>query len=621
MTDNEKNLAICQQIEQIALSTWEKMKTKMEEGTYTAIEVAQENCRYGNLEMEMATVEVDNFRCEFPICESFRLLHTFYGECRTDRKKRVRFTYMQQKEEVASATVTIEKQHSIMAKMVADDALRPVMESIYLDMEHGLMAASDGHILAAMHVQFTAKEEEQKRNYMFLPAAAVKNKDTYTVTAYEDGTHHLDGTTQQLAHTTEPGWRYPDYMRVISEFKLSTKRHFAVTKEGVKQLTKFLKSLKRLQTNGSRYEGAAHKVEFYFEAGESVMHVRYQYDEYNVERACNKTMQQSCDIPLEQSYDRPLLITLGAEYMLMFMSVWNGHFWYLDPSYRVIFDTDTRDTILLMPCYMEDSDIHIKIYNWKDEPTTTWDNRYTYLGTQETINPNNQSTNQFTFMEFYTLDRLASGYFEVRGEDNKLACRNIQAMAAHMQRDAKLFRKVQETLNAKFGTGEQARKLFPLPMHKLYTAIKEALEQCGADVNAILAPQEKQEEAKPVAKPEPKPVPEPQPQTEPDPDPQPEQKPNDITITRTSEVVGGKFYPLLIVATEGETFRVAGNSMYNAIASGDGTITEENQLLFDSIDAFITDGLITQDLLDEEAIFNEMAEFFQMVEEASQFAI
>ena len=492
----------------------------------------------------------------------------------------------------------IDKKHSVLKKFAMSKKkeleIRPIMGRVCVDAKRGYMVASDGRQLAAIKTDMRLNSgDTEKIGMATISTLLCGNTGFIELDIDEQGVQTIKPTNgTEGTENVYTAQRYPNWQTVFPS--LSNDLHLIITKEGMKKLGAFMKELRKIPRNTNE----CHRMIFQYQSYDRHIHVTYD----DVENINN---HREVDIEVMSYLTETFAFGLSVEYVMNMGSQWNGSFWFVDINRAVIFDTDNQDTFIFMPIQYIDQPAFKPGQDVKYN--ITWDNRYTYLDTQETINPNNQSTNQFTFMEFYTLDRLASGDFEVRGEDNKQARADIQAMAAHMQRDAQLFRKVQQYLNNKFGTGEQARKIYPLPMDKLYAAIKEALKQCGADVNAILIPQEKQEEEKPVTKPVPKPVPEPQPQ------------PNDISITRTSEIVGNKFYPLLIVTTEGETFRVAGNGMYNAIASGDGTITEENQLLFDSIDAFITDGLIAQGPLDEEAIFNEMAEFFQMVEEASQF--
>ena len=595
MTDRELNLAICKEIEQVAVKTWERVKEKMEEGSYTANQVNDEQERFGNLDMEMATVEVGTFRCEFPICESFRLLHQFYRLCSVKDKERVRFTYMKKKEVLLDAEVTIEKQHKPLEKMVDNDNFREIMRMPYLDVKHKLIVSSDGHVLGAFRADIHVNKGDAEG--ASLPLKMVSKPGTYHVTAYADGSCQAVCGGVTYSGKLENVQRYPNYIGVLDDAMLIKERHYRLTKEGVSQLAKFIKSLSRIPGNGDYFGSKrSHRLRYYARRDEQVVHVQFKDEDYQNEL--------TCELPLAEPCQSDLHIMLMAELTMRFISSWNGSFWYQGPTRSVMFDTDTGDTIIQMPLMDEHP-----MFVTKDNAigTEKWSERYetkVKRKSEPTRTKREKPEQTFNFMTFYTIDQLASGTYEVRGEKRELLDRDIRLMGRYLMEHPDLFRKSQEYFNKTFGQGEVARKLFPLPMDKLYTAIKEALEHCGADVNAIL----QKKEAKPV----PKPVPEPQP------DPEPEPQPNDITITRTSEVVGSKFYPLLIVNTEGETFRVAGNSMYNAIASADGTITEENQRLFDSIDAFITDSLITKDNLNEEAIFNEMAEFFQMVDEATQ---
>lgn len=111
----------------------------------------------------------------------------------------------------------------------------------------------------------------------------------------------------------------------------------------------------------------------------------------------------------------------------------------------------------------------------------------------------------------------------------------------------------------------------------------------------------------------------PEPEPEPEPTPQPVAAPAEepkADITRTSTMVGRRFFPLLILTEDDTQVIVAGNSLYEAICDEHGDIRPMFQELFDSTDAFVDDSLLMNGELDEEAIRMAVSEFMGMVEQA-----
>lgn len=609
MTNRELNLAICKEIEQVAMKIWERVKEKMVEGTYTANQVSEEQGRFGNLDMEMATVEVGDFRCEFPVCESFRLLHQFYRLCSVKDKERKRFTYMKEKEVVLDAEVVIEKQHKVLEKMVDDDGLREIMMFTYLDVKRSLIVASDGKVLGAFHTSITVNSGNTEG--VPLPMKMVTKPGTYHVTAYGDGSCLAVGEGVTYSCKIDYGQRYPNYISVLDSNNLSLERHYCVTADGVNTIGRFFKSLQRVPGNGFRYRGKkAHNVRLYARNGEQVIHVQYKDDYFQNELAC--------DIPLVKPCRSDLYIMLQAENMIQTMPAWNGSFWYQDMARSITMDSDTEDAMLMMPC--EDNDpLFVTSSNRDGETMVKWDERYS--GNAKSSKHRNveapkrdaeapkqkQSKSTFNFMKFYTIGQLASGTYEVRGEKQELLDRDIRLMGRYLQDHPVMLRKSQEYFKSKFGQGEECRKYFPLGCEELCDTLQSALLTCNMELDEI---RELYDEPSDVNAESPKQ--EVTLETHDD-DAQPE-----LAIDRKVEVIGCKFYPLLILKQGDTEVRVAGNALCQAISGKDGTIDPRYMDLFNSIDAFITDKLLLGDPLDEQAICQEVEEFFDMLEEVER---
>lgn len=644
MTDRELNLAICKEIEQVAVKTWEQVKEKMQEGSYTANQVNDEKERFGNLDMEMATVEVGTFRCEFPICESFRLLHQFYRLCGTKDKDRVRFTYMKKKQVLLDAEILIDKQHKVLEKMVESDGSREIMMFPYLDVKRSMIVASDGKVLGAFQVGITVYSGNAEG--VSLPVKMVAKPGVYHVTAYGDGSCLAVGKGVSYSCKLDGNQRYPSYIGVINAVTLSQERHYCVTAEGVKTLEKFFKSLKSVPGNGAYYKGnhKCHNVRLYARNGEQTIHVQFKDEDSQNEL--------TCDIPMSGPCRGDLHITLSAEHTMRLLPAWNGSFWYQDMTRIVMFDTDTEDTMLLAPC-LDDHPQFAVSSERKGETMVKWEERYnqraeapkrrsTEMPKQNAEAPKRgaeapkqkQSKQTFNFMSFYTIDQLASGTYEVCGEKRELLDRDIRLMGRYLMEHPDLFRKSQEYFNKTFGQGEVARKRFPLQDEELWGALNSSLLMNKVELEEIRklyaeAPKQDAEAPKRRSTESPKQNAEAQrrsaetPKQDAVPEPMEEEN-QGIVIERTREVIGRRFYPMLVVTQGDVQIRVAGNALYQAIADKDGTIAPHYMELFNSIDAFITDELLLEDPLDEQAICQEIEEFFNMLEEVermNQFTI
>ena len=367
MTDRELNLAICKEIERVAVKTWEQAKEKMQEGSYTANQVNDERDRFGNLDMEMATVEVGTFRCKFPICESFRLLHQFYRLCGTKDKERKHFIHMKKKQIMLDAEILIDNQHKVLEKMVETDKLCEIMMLPYLDVKRSMIVASDGKVLGAFRVGITVYSG--KAEGVSLPLKMVAKPGIYHVTAYGDGSCLAVGNGVTYSCKMEGEQRFPDYIRVINAVTLSQERHYCVTDEGVKALEKFFKSLKSVPGNGGYIKGnnRYHHVRLYARNGEQTIHVQYKEEEYHNELAC--------DIPMAVPCRSDLNIMLPAEYTMRLLPAWNGSLWYQDMTSSVMFDTNTEDTMIQQPCL--DTNPPFAISCKRDgETMVQWEERY-----------------------------------------------------------------------------------------------------------------------------------------------------------------------------------------------------------------------------------------------------
>lgn len=644
MTDRELNLAICKEIEQVALKTWERVKEKMVEGSYTANQVNDEKEQFGNLDMEMATVEVGTFRCEFPICESFRLLHQFYKLCGTKDKDRVRFTYMKKKQVLLEAEILIDNQHKVLEKMVESDNMREIMMLPYLDVKRSMIVASDGKVLGAFQVGLTVYSGNAEG--VSLPVKMAAKPGVYHVTAYGDGSCLAVGKGVSYSCKLDGNQRYPSYIGVINAVTLSQERHYCVTTDGVKTLEKFFKSLKSVPGNGAYYKGnhKCHNVRLYARNGEQTIHVQFKEEDYQNEL--------SCDIPLAVPCRGDLHITLSAEHTMRLLPAWNGSFWYQDMTRSVMFDTDTEDTMLQAPC-LDTHPLFDVSCERKGETMVEWEERYNQHAeapkrrSEETPKQDaeapkrgaeapkqKQSKSTFNFMTFYTIDQLASGTYEVCGEKRELLDRDIRLMGRYLMEHPDLFRKSQEYMNKKFGQGEEARKRFPLGAEELWCALCNSLSASCVELGNIRmlydeSSDDSAETPKQNAEAQRRSAETPKqdaetPKQDAVPEPMEEEENQGIVIERTREVIGRRFYPMLVVTQGDVQIRVAGNALYQAIADKDGTIAPHYMELFNSIDAFITDELLLDDPLDEQSICQEIEEFFNMLEEVermNQFSI
>lgn len=381
MTEREKNLAICHEMEQKALYAWGKIcdmvdakKINIKDGTYTPFEIDEMKPNYGNLDMEMATVEVGRFRCEFPICESFRLLHQFYVLSGVKKDDRKRFSCARKKEAKATAGLTVEARHKVLEKMVCNDNLRPNMQYIYIDLKERKLVATDGFILAAMPANITAENTDSDVKGIYLHPKSATLEGTCQAALYADGECRIGNDKQQLSVTIDEYIRFPNYHSVMDDCCLSEERHFAVTREGVNIMESYLKMVK----SQAPYSGRKRKetsVDMYFQAGEQVMHLRYKDADFDKELVC--------DVPLERSYQRNMQARVRTNHLLQFISVWNGHFWYANQSKYVVFDSDSRDTFIINPLVTDENFVAIDQEAYTKDRIIGWRDRFGYLDAAE----------------------------------------------------------------------------------------------------------------------------------------------------------------------------------------------------------------------------------------------
>lgn len=364
MTEKEKNLAICRKLEEVAVRVWEQVKATFEEGSYTASQVDKEGT-YGNLDMAMSKVQVGDFKCRFPDCHVFYLLHKFYAIAGVKSEDRKRFTYINEKEDVVlNAVARVEKRHQTLKNMVVDDDLRPTMKYLYLDAEKRYLVASDGHILGAMRIDMTMNIGKEDGNGFLIGVDAIEKPDNIDVSSNKDGSCTYYGNIVEGVVNETRG--YPNWRIVIPS--CSDQLHMQLTADSRKNLMGYLRSIVKMQGNCVTINKNKHRLSVYYRSYERVLHVVYRNEDCNI--------HNECSVELCGHMEASFQFGICAEYLLMLEKVWNGSMWFRDPTTAIVFDSDLEDTFMIMPMLMPGDEHYVETNLDGIKYNLRWEERY-----------------------------------------------------------------------------------------------------------------------------------------------------------------------------------------------------------------------------------------------------
>ena len=294
MSDKEMNLAILNNLYEIAFAVWEKMAKVADYGSYTASEIAnkvnKEFCFSNEQnEDEKITVSVGTYTCSFPLKNIFYFVSVFEKLASVGRNAR-QFVFEESGELLGKVTFEVSKGMSELCKFVADDELRPVMNYIILDAANNCLVASDGHKLLSFPTKVLEHSGDLSNFYInpkkfALMCKKMKKGEVYSVTATKESVNgkecnklEFDGITSNIGYIG----RYPNWKSVFSKVSNELALHF--DKNAWNEIKKFCKVAKKDGANTISLHGLS---------GESK--ITLSYDDCKRELAIENKLQHTID--------------------------------------------------------------------------------------------------------------------------------------------------------------------------------------------------------------------------------------------------------------------------------------------------------------------------------------
>lgn len=218
MTEKEKNMAILDQLYNIALGVWSLMEKHIT-GSFTASEVCKlidKELQWGeNDEEQKHEVTIGDFHCEFPTKKVFQIVGCFENLARIGNKCKL-FVAEEKGETVGSVTFKVSKIFKDLCKFAGDKyCLNPALQNILIDTERNCLVATDGQRMKVQPVTIFEKSGDTKR--MLINAkdfgrmcSKMKGKFTYRMTARKEKVDY-DEVTKVKFEGVSSGTRY-DYV-------------------------------------------------------------------------------------------------------------------------------------------------------------------------------------------------------------------------------------------------------------------------------------------------------------------------------------------------------------------------------------------------------------------------
>lgn len=552
---------------------------------------------------KLLSVEVGTFKASFDACKVFDYLTKFEVLAKVSQKDKVKFIRQEERDEqdvVLSFDVTVTKEMAALAACVGDDELRPIMNTVHIDVDNQCAVASDGHILSVYPMPvigvFDSKESDHK--VVVVPKEMIKDPGTYHVYQCRKGTtepaeymttatkvNHLE-TVYKFVQSYHN--RYPNYQCVIppvhKEGYMKLKN-----KQDVKALFAFLKSIKGGQRTGIC------KIKVYGKSYDNRIYFSYE----NIDYGKKSEVSFETDTMIQHSF----YCGINA---LLFLKVrdWTGGFWYTSPSHAMIFDDKHAHLYLIMPLMLGD-------YETKGLACETFDgreHREALIPAMErhTEKIKNLTTTQppvqepeFISMEankyaYYYLPDMAEGKYEVRGASDPETKLAITSMAHYILKDGNLQPECVSYVREQYGCDKKKlSELYPLSENDLATLFMDFLESKGIEdvpeypaMNLTITP-----------------------------------------VTESSHVISADVKPTALdrdiepfieLETDEGFLIVAAESYFDKLYDSRTECfrSEAARAKFDEIDAFISDKLVYERPLNIEAIAEEVEAFMQAAENA-----
>lgn len=288
-----------------------------------------------------ASVSVGSFHCEFDVAKIFDYTQKFEKLAHVKTKSYV----LPAKEEkvLLSFTVTFDKELAQLAKCVAKDNLRPIMERIFLSVERSELVASDGHVLTVFPASIFNVSGDASCQVLINPkdAANLKGECYVQVTEGENG-----GTNTAI--TNAAGERFS--VSVSHNFP----RYWTVYPKGVEKghtfkvtdIKAFLSFVKKV-CNDNRY---LHR--FTMEsAGIEAIKLTYTNLDFDV--------SFSTTIPVCGLLHYSFRLGIDAKRILKLANSFNGEITVLDPESPVLFGSDKTVISFCMPSSLYENELYM----------------------------------------------------------------------------------------------------------------------------------------------------------------------------------------------------------------------------------------------------------------------
>lgn len=221
MGNKELNIAIYKSLAAKAVELFQR--TKIDAGTYSAKELAYRKkdkkalCWEMENSKEEITISVESFACRFVASMVFTFLARF--EKLIPEKDRVKFTRSEESEILCSLSIKVSREAAKVAKFASKgDKFRKVLNYVYLDIQRGILVATNGKHLAVRPVNISNIEGEIPENGFYILPKFLK-AGSYKMACIKKAGALFTQTTNAAGETTlcPSGLRFPDYRSVIPE--------------------------------------------------------------------------------------------------------------------------------------------------------------------------------------------------------------------------------------------------------------------------------------------------------------------------------------------------------------------------------------------------------------------
>lgn len=198
-------------------------RTKIDAGTYSAKELADRKkdkkalCWEMENSKEEITISVESFTCRIVASMVFTFLARF--EKLIPEKERVKFTRSEESEILCSLSINVSRDAAKVAKFASKgEKFRKVLNYVYLDIQRGVLVATNDKRLAVRPVNISNIEGEIPENGFYILPKFLKG-GSYEIACIKKAGELFTQTTNEAGETTlcPSGLRFPNYRSVIPE--------------------------------------------------------------------------------------------------------------------------------------------------------------------------------------------------------------------------------------------------------------------------------------------------------------------------------------------------------------------------------------------------------------------